>query len=320
MVGCGTRSGYFKIEGHLLNLNQGEFYVYSTDGLTNGIDTIKVEGGRFAYETPCKDKGTLVIVFPNFSEQPVFATPGKSVSISGDASHLKEIEVKGTDENKLMTGFRQQIAKASPPEVKKSAAKFIENNAESLAAVYVLRKYFVTDSKADLNETARLAAILNKAQPKNGNVARMQKYVTMAKKGASGSAMPQFSAQDINGKSVSTADTRGKVTVVLTWATWSYESRNALDRVKRLLNDNKSKLALVAINLDASRSTCKRSLSNDSTKTMNICDQLMFDSPLIDKFALTGVPDNILYNAQGRIIERGLSAEELETRLKTLLN
>ena len=43
-------------------MNQGEFYVYSPDGAITGIDTIKVQGGRFAYEIPCEDKGTIVIV------------------------------------------------------------------------------------------------------------------------------------------------------------------------------------------------------------------------------------------------------------------
>lgn len=104
------------MDGRLLNLNQGEFYVYSPDGVFDGIDTIKVEGGRFTFETQCKESGTLVIVFPNFSEVPVFAEPGKSVSVKGDASHLKEIEIEGTKENELMTAFRQQLVKASPPE------------------------------------------------------------------------------------------------------------------------------------------------------------------------------------------------------------
>ena len=91
LVSCGSRSGYFSFEGRLLNLNQGEFYVYSPDGVFDGVDTIKVEGGRFTFETPCKENGTIVIIFPNFSEQPVFAEPGKSATIKGDASHLKEI-------------------------------------------------------------------------------------------------------------------------------------------------------------------------------------------------------------------------------------
>ena len=53
LVSCGTRSGYFSINGHLLNLNQGEFYVYSPDGIIDGVVTIKVDVGRFAYEAPC---------------------------------------------------------------------------------------------------------------------------------------------------------------------------------------------------------------------------------------------------------------------------
>ena len=71
LVSCGTDSHHFEIDGRLINLNQGEFYVYSPDGGINGIDTIKVEGGRFAYEIACEQPCVLVIVFPNFSQQPV---------------------------------------------------------------------------------------------------------------------------------------------------------------------------------------------------------------------------------------------------------
>lgn len=56
LVSCDNKSGYFKIDGRFLNLNQGEFYVYSPDGIITGLDTIKVEGGRFTYETPCSNE------------------------------------------------------------------------------------------------------------------------------------------------------------------------------------------------------------------------------------------------------------------------
>ena len=100
LASCGTDSHHFSIDGRLLNLNQGEFYVYSPDGkVTHGIDTIKVQAGRFSYTVECDNPMTLMIVFPNFTEQPVFAQPGKSVDIKGDASHLKEMTVKGTKDN-----------------------------------------------------------------------------------------------------------------------------------------------------------------------------------------------------------------------------
>ena len=67
LVSCGTDGKHFKFEGRFLHLNQGEFYLYSEDGAVSGIDTIKVEGGRFAYEMACDHPATLVLVFPNFS-------------------------------------------------------------------------------------------------------------------------------------------------------------------------------------------------------------------------------------------------------------
>ena len=73
LVSCGTRSGYFKMEGRFLHMNQGELYVYSPDGGISGLDTIKVETGRFSYERPCSKSATLIIVFPNYSTQPIFA-------------------------------------------------------------------------------------------------------------------------------------------------------------------------------------------------------------------------------------------------------
>lgn len=324
LVACGSRRGYFSFEGRLLNLNQGEFYIYSPDGVFDGVDTIKVEGGRFTFETPCKESGTVMIVFPNFSEQPVFAEPGKSVTIKGDASHLKEIEIEGTDENKLMNGFRQQIAKASPPEVLEYAEKFVRNNPESAVSVYILRKYFISNngvpSKRELERAGQLVSIVYKAQPKNGYVARMSRYVKDAKNGVIGAVLPRFSVKDIHGDNVSDGKLKGRVAVVYTWANWDYENRSIRDRLSRMKEDYGDRLALMGISLDAGRDDCLRSLRNDSTSTIFVCDQLMFESPLMETFGFGGIRENILYNAQGRVIERNMKAEDIESKLKTLLN
>ena len=65
LTSCGVSGGHFKFEGKFLNMNQGEFYVYSPDGGFEGVDTIKVEGGRFTFETECKEDFTIMLVFPN---------------------------------------------------------------------------------------------------------------------------------------------------------------------------------------------------------------------------------------------------------------
>jgi hypothetical protein len=144
---CGSRDGYFKLEGHFLKMNQGEFYLYSPDGIIPGIDTIRLNGGRFSHEIPCTSSGTLMLVFPNFSEQPIFAEEGQSVSLDGDASHLRELKVKGTKPNELLTKFRMQISKISPAEEQQHAATFIQDNPESPVSLYLLRRYFILTDK-----------------------------------------------------------------------------------------------------------------------------------------------------------------------------
>ncbi|MBQ1646571.1 MAG: DUF4369 domain-containing protein, partial [Prevotella sp.] len=143
LVSCGTDSQHFKIDGRFLHLNQGEFYVYSPDGGIDGLDTIKVQAGRFVYETPCTRPCILMMVFPNFSEQPIFAEPGKTVSVQGDASHLKEMETTGTKSNELMTKFRKEVANSSPPETKKQVEQFIKDYPDSPVGVYLVSKYFM---------------------------------------------------------------------------------------------------------------------------------------------------------------------------------
>lgn len=80
-----------------------------------------------------------MLVFPNFSEQPIFAKSGKSVEIKADASHLKEMEVSGTEDNELMTKFRQNILKDTPPEAKKHAEDFVREHPNSVCSIYLIR-------------------------------------------------------------------------------------------------------------------------------------------------------------------------------------
>ena len=164
LLSCGGKSGYFKLEGRFLHINQGELYVYSSDGGIKGMDTIRIEAGRFAYQTPMERPSTLILVFPNFSQHPVFAEPGGSVDIKADASHLKEMTIRGTDDNDLMSDFRAQIANASPIEEEKAAETFIKDHPGSRVSLYLLQKYFVQVPTIPFTKTLQLIATMEKAK------------------------------------------------------------------------------------------------------------------------------------------------------------
>lgn len=316
LVSCGTRKGYFSIEGRFLNLNQGEFYVYSTDGTINGIDTIKVNAGRFALEIPCRKEGTLMLVFPNFSEQPIFAEPGKGVDIKADASHLKQMEVTGTDDNELMTDFRKGTALSSPPEQKQRAEHFIKDNASSPVAVYLLRKYFMSSNNTeDLKKARLLISLLAKEQQHNGGVIRMQNELKIMTSTPVGSKIRPFSTFDVNGKLVTNALFSGKTSIIFTWSSWSYDSENMARRINNLMQQSGGKVAALAISLDGSKKECKTTIERDALDFPTVCDEKLFDGQLIKTFGLHAVPDNIIISPDGKVIAKGVAIDDLERYL-----
>ncbi|WP_390892750.1 DUF4369 domain-containing protein [Prevotella histicola] len=311
LISCGTRSGHFKMEGRFLHMNQGELYVYSPDGGIDGLDTIKIEAGRFAYEIPCSKPATLVIIFPNYSVQPIFAESGGSVEVKADASHLKEMEVKGTDDNELMTKFRKQIANSSPPDELKYAIQFIKDHPESTVCVYLLNRYLIQTETPDYKQAANLLKILLKEQPGNVTLGRLQRQISGLGTLKVGDKLPNFTAKDINGKLINNATLANQTIIISTWAAWSYES---LD-FQRALNDavKAGKIAALGISVDANPKEVRQALKNDDITFPNVCDGKMLSTPLLKTFGLTTVPDNIVVR-NGKIIERGITANTVRQR------
>ena len=313
LASCGTDSHHFKIDGHLLNLNQGEFYVYSPDGsVTHGMDTIKVQAGRFSYLVECDRPMTLMIVFPNFTEQPVFAEPGKSVDIKGNASHLKELTVKGTKANKLMNAFREQILSASPAEIKKCAIQMAENNPESAVAVYLVRRYLVTVDRPDYTTAARLLKLIVEKQPDNQFAARLLASCNGKTTINNGSKLPSFSASDINGKVVNNATLASVPNVVFyVWATWNYSSTSQLRQLADMERQSDGKLKVVSICLNPDKNSCQRTLKQYGADNITtICDGRMVNGDLFNKLGLYNLPDNILIK-NGAIAEQHIEFSRL---------
>ena len=314
LVSCGTSSDRFKIEGRFLNLNQGEFYVYSNDGGISGVDTIKVNGGRFTYETACTRPSVLMLVFPNFSEQPVFAEPGKSVSISDDASHLKQMEVKGTKDNELMTQFRERCLQATPPETKKYAEEFISDNPDSPVSVYLVFRHFMQQPDADFARASRLLTKLAAKQQGNAWLGKLRDQAERSNKLSVGGAVPRFQATDINGRQVSNSDLSADFGVVTVWASWNFDSQNIQRLLKQTQRRMGSRLRIVSVCLDASLHDCRMNMERDSISWPTVCDGKMFETPVLRQLGMGNIPDNILVQG-GKVVARGLTAQQLQERL-----
>lgn len=319
LTSCGTESGRFRLEGRFRNMNQGEFWIYSLDGAFEGIDTIKVRDGRFAYEMDLDDEAILMVVFPNYSEQPVFARSGSTVSIKGDATHLKEMIIQGTDENEDMTTLRLQLNDLTPPDIPDAVAHFIEENPESPVSIYMMQRYFVFSETPDFPRALKLVRLMQGKQPDNDYLIDLERRLKKLQSGNLKAQLPKFESKDIDGKKVSESALRAKANVLLAWATWSYSSMEMLRKVKELKKKYGAQLGVVAICLDGSDKVCRERIAHDSLQWQTVCDGRMWDTPLVSKFAITDVPFNVVINQKGRIVARQLKTKDLETKIEQLI-
>lgn len=318
LFSCSSPDDTFVLKGKFKNFNQGELYIYSLQG-KGRIDTVRLADGRFSYDTFLDDTLVLSVVFPNFSEVPVVAIPGSTITMQGDASHLKEVAVEGNSENKALTDFRLKVATQTPPEAQKTAAAFIREHPASPASLYLLNKYFLLTATTPSAEAAKLIAACAKASPHRLRLQRLQRQVEGLRTARVGAPLPRFSAVTTRGARVTQADVKGTVGVVSVWATWSYESQNIQRQLRQLKKKYGSRLQLLSICLDGNPEECKAQMERDSITWYTVCDGQMWSSPVVEKLGICRVPDVIIVDSKGKMTDRGLNADELKKKVEKVL-
>ena len=289
LTSCGPDKNHIKLEGHLLNLNQAEFFVYSPDGAIEGIDTIYMTGGRFSLEPRCDHDGTLIILLPNHHEIPVFVTPGNSYSISGDAHNMKNIKVKGES----------------------------DANSQALKDIYEIRRQYLDIQNPDYHSASRKLAEAVKKYPDNTPLKVLQAEVMALMNASAGSTVPSYSVQDINGATITSSSMSRGLTLYISQASWDFSSTSQLNRIITMSKEPGKHWNIIILSFDPQRVACLHSIPRDNSSFHIIHDGTMAQSPLAKKLAVaqTGV---VIVTENGKIKERTKTGEELLQYLKNL--
>ena len=225
---------------------------------------------------------------------------------------LREMEVEGTDDNELMTDFRQLLAKNSPLDAPKLTADFVKEHPGSRVGVYLVSTYLVRNDRPDYAEARRLINLMRKEQPRNGHLILLAKQLAPYETVRIGQPLPRFKALTLSGRTFTQQDFRSGEGVVIVWASWSYRSLGCLRAVQEAKRQHPD-LQVLTICLDATRKDCEKLLRQFDVTLPTVCDGRMLDSPLLANLSLHDLPDNILVE-NGRVKQRSLSDEELRKR------
>lgn len=283
-------SGEVRIKGSFTHLEQAELFIYSPDGGLDHLDTLRVQSGKFTWTTPLNADATFYIIYPNMTEQVVFASPGDDIKLEGDGGQLKSVKVSGNEENKLLTKFRLDHNGDKRDSLIAAMKRFVKQHPDSRVSTHLQREINdYTFSSSRLRVGGQLPPI------------------TLAPDSLSDNYRIDSLATD-------------KPILLAFWASWRSGS-NVNFRIRRLLRKHGQKsIQPICISLDTDPKLYRMFIRQDSVDWVTRCYRSSWDTPVVKQLSIRTIPFLILADKDHKIRALGNNWEkDIQPELDKLL-
>ena len=145
-----------------------------------------------------------------------------------------------------------------------------------------------------------------------------EQYADLVNDLSIGKPMPALVSEDLEGKTVSLSDLKGKVVVLDIWTTWCKPCKAMIPHEREMVARLKGQpFALVSISADAQKKTLADFLAREPMPWNHWWNGA--EGKLIETLSIQYFPTIFVIDAQGIIRFKGVRGEELEKAVNTLL-
>lgn len=213
----------------------------------------------------------------------------------------------------------QQQYMALENQLAQNTRTMVLSNKDKLATMVIVEQLNF-DNYSDVFIEADKA--LYEKYPDNIFVAEQHKRVLQSMRTAISQPAPEIELPDPNGTIRKLSDLKGKIVLVDFWASWCGPCRRENPNVVRLYGIYKDKgFEVFSVSLDGNKADWQKAIEKDGLIWENhVSDLARWNSVAAKTYGVSGIPYTVLLDREGKIIAKGLRGEQLEQKLKQLLN
>ena len=227
---------------------------------------------------PLYEEATFHLIFPNFSQQIVFARPGDVVKVKGDGNQLRKLSIKGSPDNDELTRFRLEHIDDSPDLLRSAMEAYIKEHEGTRVSLHLMRQ--LTQQR--------------------GSASRLSVGETLPT-----IVLPPDSLQEKKDTLfIRSKQKDAKPVLLFFWATWKRSSLDDVHLMRKALRQHKE-IQPVSISLDYNFGTYDYTLRWDSIDFDRRCYGLIWETPVVQQLAIRTLPFYILADANRRILAIG---------------
>lgn len=317
-IGCKS----FKINVNLENSTGKTVYLsrYENGGIKT-VDSVVAKNNNAVFKVKQNEDNDAFMVKVDGWRRPVtFFADNQDVTITGDCQKYNGINVKASESQEKLNLFFTEINKfESEEQIYSSAMEFVKMNIENAVGPYVLYRY---KWAFQLNDLEKLYDAMPETM-QSGYKNEVKKYIEGLKKTLPGQPYIDFKQKDVNGNDFVMSYFIGKSKAVILdfWASWCPDCRKANPELVAIYNEFKDKgLDIVSVSLDTDEAAWKKAIADDNLSWENhVSDLKGWDNAAAGMYMVAFIPQNIIIDCNGTIIEKNLEGDKLRECISSLL-